>query len=404
MLPAQLIVGFCWSRTVTLKVQLEVLPPASVAVQVTVLMPLAKLDPEAGTHRIEPPGQLSVSVARKLTLLAHWPGAVLTVIGPGQPGTGRSVSLTVTVKVQLEVLPLASGAGHTTLVVPFANLEPDAGTHRIEPPGQLSVSVARKLTLLAHCPGAVLTVIGPGQLIVGGWLSTTVTLKVTFEVLPPASVAVHTTLVVPIAKLVPDAGTHRIELPGQLSVNVARKLTLLAHWPGAVLTVIGPGQLIVGGWLSTTVTLKVQFEVLPLASVAVHTTVVVPIAKLVPDAGTHRIEPPGQLSVNVARKLTLLAHWPGAVLTVIGPGQLIVGGWLSTTVTLKVQFEVLPLASVAGHTTLVVPLAKLEPDAGTHRIEPPGQLSVSVARKLTLLAHWPGAVPDRKSTRLNPSH
>src|ERR1043166_7842908 len=132
MLPAQLIVGFCWSRTVTLKVQLEVLPLASVAVQVTVLVPLAKLDPEAGTHRIEPPGQLSVSVARKLTLLAHCPGAVLTVIGPGQLIVGGWLSTTVTLKVQFEVLPLASVAVHTTLVVPIAKLVPDAGTHRSE--------------------------------------------------------------------------------------------------------------------------------------------------------------------------------------------------------------------------------------------------------------------------------
>src|ERR1044071_9834957 len=191
---------------------------------------------------------------------------------PGQLGTGRSVSLTVTVKVQFELLPLASVAVHTTLVVPLAKLEPEAGTHRIEPPGQLSVSVARKLTLLAHCPGAVPTVIGPGQPGTGRSVSLTVTVKVQLEVLPLASVAVQVTVLVPLAKLDPEAGTHRIEPPGQLSVSVARKLTLLAHWPGAVLTVIGPGQLIVGGWLSTTVTLKVQFEVLPLASVAVHTT------------------------------------------------------------------------------------------------------------------------------------
>src|ERR1041384_5602192 len=106
---------------------------------------------------------------------------------PGQLGTGRSVSLTVTVKVQFELLPLASVAVHTTLVVPLAKLEPDAGTHRIEPPGQLSVSVARKLTLLAHWPGAVLTVIGPGQLIVGGWLSVTVTVWEQMAELPHPS-------------------------------------------------------------------------------------------------------------------------------------------------------------------------------------------------------------------------
>src|SRR5439155_3308799 len=131
-------------------------------------------------------------------------GAVLTVIGPGQPGTGRSVSLTVTVKVQLELLPLASGTRHNTLVVPLSKLVSDAGTHRIEPPGQLSVNDKAKLRLVVHSPGAVLTVIGPGQPGTGRSVSLTVTVKVQLELLPLASVAVHTTLVVPLAKLVPD--------------------------------------------------------------------------------------------------------------------------------------------------------------------------------------------------------
>src|SRR5438093_905946 len=105
-LPGQLGTGRSVSLTVTVKMQLEWLPLASVAVQVTELVPLAKLEPEAGTHRTEPPGQLSVNENAKLALVAHCPGAVLTVRLPGQLGTGRSVSVTVTVKVQFELLPL----------------------------------------------------------------------------------------------------------------------------------------------------------------------------------------------------------------------------------------------------------------------------------------------------------
>src|SRR2546422_7670841 len=123
---------------------------------------------------------------------------------PGQLGTGRSVSLTVTVKVQLELLPDASVAVHTTLVAPLAKLEPDAGTHMIEPPRQLSVKLAVKLTLLVHCPGAALTVMLPGQLGTGRWVSLTGAVNLQFELFPDASVAVHTTLVVPLAKLEPD--------------------------------------------------------------------------------------------------------------------------------------------------------------------------------------------------------
>src|SRR3989442_8546476 len=103
------------------KVQFELLPLASAAVHTTLVVPLAKLEPEAGRHRTEPPGQLSVNENAKLTLLAHCPGAVLTVRLPGQLGTGRWVSLTVTVKVQLELMPLAPDAVHVTVLVPFAN-------------------------------------------------------------------------------------------------------------------------------------------------------------------------------------------------------------------------------------------------------------------------------------------
>jgi len=102
---------------------------------------------------------------------------------PGQLGTGRSVSLTVTENVQLELLPDASVAVHTTLVVPFGKLNPDTGTHTIEPPTQLSVNVARKLTLLLHCPGAALTVMLPGQLGTGRSVSLTVTEKLQLELL-----------------------------------------------------------------------------------------------------------------------------------------------------------------------------------------------------------------------------
>src|SRR5439155_1558827 len=251
---------------------LELFPLASVAVQVTVLVPLAKLVPDAGTHRIGPPGHLSVNAFPTRRSSDLCPGAVLTVRLPGQLGTGRSVSVTVTVKVQLELLPLASVAVQVTVLVPLAKLDPEAGTHRTEPPGQLSVNEKAKLALVAHCPGAVLTVRLPGQLGTGRSVSVTVTVKVQLELLPLASVAVQVTVLVPLAKLDPEAGRHRIEPPGQLSVNENAKLTLVLHWPGAVLTVIGPGQLGTGRSVSVTVTVKMQFEVLPLASVAVQVT------------------------------------------------------------------------------------------------------------------------------------
>src|SRR5439155_772398 len=223
------------SVTVTVKVQLELLPLASVAVQVTVLVPLAKLEPDAGTHRIEPPGQLSVNEKAKLTLLAHCPGAVLTVRLPGQLGTGRSVSVTVTVKVQFELLPLASVAVQVTVLVPLAKLVPEAGTHRIEPPGQLSVNENAKLTLVAHSPGAVLTVRLPGQLGTGRSVSVTVTACVQTAELPQPSATVQMTSVVPFGNadgaLLPTVATLQLS-----PVSGVPRLTLVAvQWPGSVL-------------------------------------------------------------------------------------------------------------------------------------------------------------------------
>ena len=59
----------------------------------------------------------------------------------GQAITGFSVSLTVTVNVQLAVLPAASVAVLVTVVVPFGKVEPEGGLLTTVTPGQLSVAV-----------------------------------------------------------------------------------------------------------------------------------------------------------------------------------------------------------------------------------------------------------------------
>src|SRR5438046_5220392 len=123
------ITGFSVSLTVTVKVHALVLPTASVAVQVTGVTPLLKLEPLAGSQAIVEPGQLSVTEAENVTLLAQLPGAVLTTILAGQIACGASVSLTVTVKVQALVFALASVAVQVTVTVPLANALPLAGTH-----------------------------------------------------------------------------------------------------------------------------------------------------------------------------------------------------------------------------------------------------------------------------------
>ena len=63
MLAGQVITGFSVSLTVTVNVQLAVLPDASVAVLVTVVVPFGKVEPEGGLLTTVTPGQLSVAVA-----------------------------------------------------------------------------------------------------------------------------------------------------------------------------------------------------------------------------------------------------------------------------------------------------------------------------------------------------
>jgi hypothetical protein len=73
-------------------------------------------------------------------------------------------------------------------------------------------------------------------------------------------------------------------------------LTTALHWLASVDTVRFAPQVIVQ---SVTVTVNEQLAVLPLASVAVQVTVVVPTLKQAPDGGAHRTVAPAQLSLPV---------------------------------------------------------------------------------------------------------
>ena len=63
MFDEQLIVGFSLSITVTIKLQVAGLPAASVAAQLTGVVPFGKVEPDDGVQLTVAPGQLSVSVS-----------------------------------------------------------------------------------------------------------------------------------------------------------------------------------------------------------------------------------------------------------------------------------------------------------------------------------------------------
>ncbi len=125
-------------------------------------------------------------------------------------------------------------------------------------------------------------------------------------------------------------------------------------------------------WMQTLNTLIVteQVAVLPEASVAVQVTVVVPIGMAEPDGGTQATVTPGQLSVAVGGgKVTTVAvgaGQAGAATAMMFVGQVIVGGCVSLTVTVKVQVG--PADDV--QVTVVVPTGKKEPEAGEQVMVP----------------------------------
>src|SRR5207247_2457315 len=219
--------GSSVSFTVPVQVHVALLPLASVAVLVPVVVPTAKLLPLAGTLTTLTPGQLSAAVTTKVTLLEHVRPNTLTARLVEQVISGNCVSFTVTVKVHVALLPCASVAVLVTVVVPTAKLLPLAGTLTTLTPGQLSAAVTTKVTLLEHVPANTFTTRLVEQVITGDCTSFTVTVKLHVALLPFASVAVLVTVVVPTGKLVPLAGLLDIVTPDQWSLPAPQKAT----WP-----------------------------------------------------------------------------------------------------------------------------------------------------------------------------
>jgi hypothetical protein len=139
--------GSVVSETVTPKLALPVLPCASVALQVTDVVPSANVEPDEG-EQLAPrePSTASVAEAEKVTLAP--PGPVASALAePGTLTLGAVVSWTTTSKWASDV-SLVSGfvAVHVTEVVPSGKLLPEPGTQETGLPsvavGSVHVAVA----------------------------------------------------------------------------------------------------------------------------------------------------------------------------------------------------------------------------------------------------------------------
>ena len=151
-------------------------------------------------------------------------------------------------------------------------------------------------------------------------------------------------------------------VPVQLSVVVGvPKITPVAvHEFASATAVTFAGQVIVGFWVSFTVTVCVQVCIFPATSLAVQVTVVTPIGKLDGELLVTVIVPV-QLSdvVGVPKTTPVATHELASATAVTFAGQVIVGFWVSFTVTVCVQVCVFPAASLAVQVTVVTPIGKL---------------------------------------------
>ena len=144
MFDGQVTVGAWVSLTVTVNAHVPVFDDASVAVQLTAVVPTGKVEPVAGTQLTVAPGQLSEAVGVvKFTTAEHCPAVAGVVMFAGHVIVGACVSLIVTVKVHVAsgLFAEPSDAVHVTVVTPTGNDEPDAGTQLTVAPGQLSDAV-----------------------------------------------------------------------------------------------------------------------------------------------------------------------------------------------------------------------------------------------------------------------
>jgi hypothetical protein len=141
-----------------------------------------------------------------------------------------------------------------------------------------------------------------GTVIDGGVVSTTVTVNEACAVLPRVSVAVQFTVVVPSGNVDPDAGVQLTGRgPSTRSVAVGLVYETAAPLaPVASFVMFAGTPEIVGGVVSTTITWNEAVDVLPLVSVAVQVTVVVPSGNVDPDAGVQLNVATATLSVAVA--------------------------------------------------------------------------------------------------------
>src|SRR4030067_756333 len=264
-----------------MKLLLPVFMLASVASQLTVVSPIAKVVPETGAQvGVNEPSTTSDAEAVKVTTAPEGPVAS-TVVPGGTITVGAVVSCTVTMKLLLPVFRLASVASQLTVVSPIAKVEPETGVQSVvNGPSTISNAEVIKLTTAPEGPVAS-TVVSGGTVTSGGVRSRTVTMKLLLPVFRLASVASQLTVVSPIAKVEAETGVQVTgNEPSPVSVAVATKLTTAPEAEVASVT-MSNGKLSSGAIVSLR-TLPAAYAVHPAASVTQTRIEFSPSARFVP--------------------------------------------------------------------------------------------------------------------------
>src|SRR6185503_16966085 len=177
---------------------------------------------------------------------------------------GCWLSVTITRCWQVAVFPLLSVAVQVTRLVPTANCAGALLLIATVPQLSLAVGLPKTTPVAKQAPAFALTVTSAGQVIAGCWLSVTMTRCWQVAVFPLLSVAVQVTRFVPTANC---AGALLLIVTApQLSLTVGLPKTnpVAKQAPTFSLTFTSAGQVIVGCWLSVTMTRCWQVAVFPL--------------------------------------------------------------------------------------------------------------------------------------------
>src|SRR5882672_10660893 len=311
----------CW--------QVARLPPLSVAVQITRLVPVGNCAGALLLTVTAPQLSLAVGLPNATPVAKQAPAFTLTVTSAGQVIVGTWLSRTTTRCWQVAVLPLLSVAVQVTRLVPVGNCAGALLVIVTVPQLSLAVGLPRATPVAKQAPEFTLTVTSAGQVIVGTWLSRTTTRCWQLAVLPLLSLAVQVTRLVPVGNC---AGALLVTVTApqlSLAVGLPKTTPVAKQTPTFALTVTSVGQVIVGSWLSVTITRCWQVAMLPLLSVAVQVTRFVPTANCAGALLVTVTLPQLSLAVGLPKTTPVAKQAPTFALTVTSVGQVIVGSWLS---------------------------------------------------------------------------